>query len=107
MLYPTSEVPVIGASGAICGVLAAYPFLYPSAGVIVMVPFLFWPVFFELPAMIYMGFWFVMQLFSGAMALGAGMRGGVAWWAHIGGFVAGLLLSGGAVTCRDFLQPGF
>jgi membrane associated rhomboid family serine protease len=86
-----STVPTIGASGAIAGVLGAYLVLYPQARVITLVPLFFWPLFFEIPAFFYLGFWFVSQLLSGASAMAAGAdgAGGIAWWAHIGGFLAG------------------
>jgi len=89
-----STVPTIGASGAIAGVLGAYLVLYPRARVLTLVPLFFWPLFFEIPALLYLGFWFVSQLLSGASALasGAAGAGGIAWWAHIGGFLAGLAL---------------
>ena len=89
-----STVPTIGASGAIAGVLGAYLVLYPRARVVTLVPLFFWPLFFEIPAILYLGFWFVTQLLSGASALasGAAGAGGIAWWAHIGGFLAGLAL---------------
>ena len=87
-----STVPTIGASGAIAGVLGAYLVLYPRARVVTLVPLFFWPLFFEIPALVYLGFWFVSQLLSGAsaMASGAAGAGGIAWWAHVGGFLAGL-----------------
>lgn len=89
----TSTVPTIGASGAIAGVLGAYLILYPGARVVIMIPIFFWPIFFELPAFIYLGFWFVSQFLSAAASTsGAAGSGGIAWWAHIGGFVAGLVL---------------
>jgi membrane associated rhomboid family serine protease len=86
-----STVPTIGASGAIAGVLGAYLVLFPRSRVVTLVPLFFWPLFFELPAIFYLGFWFVSQLLSGASALasGAAGAGGVAWWAHVGGFLAG------------------
>src|SRR5690606_31324168 len=86
---PESEVPMIGASGAISGVLGAYLLLFPHARVRVLVPFfIFWV--YEVPAGWLLGFWFVFQLLSG---LGADVsQGGVAFWAHIGGFVAGMAL---------------
>jgi membrane associated rhomboid family serine protease len=88
-----STVPTIGASGAIAGVLGAYLLLYPRARVVTMVPILFYPLVFELPAVIYLGFWFVLQLWSGVAALDvAGDVGGIAFWAHVGGFLAGMLL---------------
>ena len=89
-----STVPTIGASGAIAGVLGAYLVLYPRSRVVTLVPLFFWPLFFEIPAIFYLGFWFVTQLLSGASALasGAAGAGGIAWWAHVGGFLAGLAL---------------
>ncbi len=92
-MHPDSRLPVIGASGAISGVLGAYYAMFPLARVIVMVPIFFFPFFFEVPAILYIGFWYLMQLFSGALSVVHGqVVGGVAWWAHVGGFVAGLLL---------------
>jgi membrane associated rhomboid family serine protease len=89
-----SQLPLIGASGAIAGVLAAYLLSYPTARVITLIPVFILPWFVEIPAVLYLIFWFVAQLFSGVMTLGAGAAefGGVAYWAHIGGFAAGLLL---------------
>jgi len=89
---PSSMVPGIGASGAIAGVLGVYLVLFPRAPVRVLIPaFYFWRIA-RLPALIVLGFWFVLQLFNGALSLGAGnfATGGVAWFAHLGGFVAGL-----------------
>ncbi len=91
---PTSAIPTVGASGAISGVLAAYVALYPTASVITLIPVFFWPWFVEIPALFYIGGWFISQLFNGvaSVAIGAQALGGVAWWAHVGGFVAGLVL---------------
>jgi membrane associated rhomboid family serine protease len=90
---PDSTMPSIGASGAIAGVLGAYFVFFPTARLIVMFPILFFPFFFEIPAIFYLAIWFFIQLFSGTMALvGPQHAGGIAWWAHIGGFVAGILL---------------
>lgn len=91
--HPLSEAPMIGASGAVAGVLGAYFVLYPRARVLTVVPILFWPLFFEVPAVVFLGFWFVIQFYSGTLALG-GLDGeqGVAWWAHVGGFLSGILL---------------
>jgi membrane associated rhomboid family serine protease len=93
-LYPESVVPIVGASGAISGVLGGFFVLFPYARVLTLVPLVF--VFFhvvELPAVLYLGFWFLMQFLSGALSLVvAGEAGGVAWWAHVGGFVAGMAL---------------
>jgi membrane associated rhomboid family serine protease len=92
--YPASRVPTVGASGAIAAVLGAYLILYPRARVITLVPLLFFWRMVNIPALIYLGLWFLMQLFNGTLALAAStfQGGGVAWWAHIGGFVAGLAL---------------
>lgn len=99
-LNATSTVPTVGASGAIAGVLGAYFFLFPTARVVVLVPVLFLPLFFELPAVTYLGFWALSQFFSGTLALSGPQNvGGVAWWAHVGGFVAGVLLH------RFFVRP--
>jgi len=88
-----SPVPTIGASGAIAGVLGAYFLLFPLAGVLVVFPVFFWPLFFELPAVLYLGFWFLSQFFAGTLSLVATQNiGNVAWWAHVGGFFAGMAL---------------
>jgi len=91
---PGSTIPTLGASGAIAGVLGAYLILFPGARVLTLVPIFFFFQLVELPALIFIGFWFVMQFFSGALSLVAanGQMGGTAWWAHIGGFVAGMLM---------------
>jgi membrane associated rhomboid family serine protease len=90
---PSSTVPTIGASGAISGVLAAYATLFPTAHVITL-PIFFIPWFFEVPALLWIGVWFASQLLSGFLMLSADTEalGGIAWWAHVGGFVAGLVL---------------
>lgn len=90
-LYPASNIPMVGASGAIAGVLGAYLILYPRARVATLVPIIFIFTLVELPAIIFLGFWFISQLFSGWLALGGADLGGVAWWAHIGGFIFGML----------------
>jgi membrane associated rhomboid family serine protease len=89
---PYSDVPAIGASGAIAGILGCTMALFPLARVIVLVPILFLPLFFEIHAVIYMGFWFLLQILQGTAALAHPSEGGVAWWAHVGGFVAGLFV---------------
>jgi membrane associated rhomboid family serine protease len=87
---PASVVPALGASGAIAGVLGCYLRLFPYARIVVLIPILFIPLFFEMYAFIYVGFWFAIQLIQGVSGLfGPPTAGGVAWWAHIGGFVAG------------------
>ena len=87
---PQSLIPSIGASGAISGVLGAYLLLYPRAKVLVLVPLGFFTQLMHIPASIALGLWFLLQLLSSAVTSGQG--GGVAWWAHIGGFIAGMLL---------------
>ncbi len=87
---PASAVPMIGASGAIGGVLGAYALLFPRARVLVLVPLGFFITTIRIPALLVLGFWFVLQFVQSAMAPAG--AGGVAYWAHIGGFLAGLVL---------------
>lgn len=91
---PHSVVPTIGASGAISGVLGAYVLLFPKARVLTVIPIFIFLQFVELPAILVLGLWFVLQLFSGLASLGqqTAEGGGIAWWAHIGGFATGLIL---------------
>lgn len=84
-----SKVPTIGASGAIAGVMGAYFILYPRAKVLTLVPIIFFFYFFELPAFLFLGIWFLFQFLSAAGA--SAQAGGIAWWAHIGGFVFGII----------------
>jgi membrane associated rhomboid family serine protease len=87
-----SMVPLIGASGAIAGVLGAYFLLFPRAKVLTLIPlFVFFPVV-EIPAFFFLGFWFLLQFLLGSIDTGVGQSTGVAWWAHAGGFVLGLIL---------------
>jgi membrane associated rhomboid family serine protease len=90
---PNSTMPSLGASGAIAGVLSGYLMLYPRAKVLILVPMWFFFTF-EVPAMFFLGFWFLQQLLFGIGSLGpaSAQTGGVAWWAHIGGFLAGAIL---------------
>ncbi len=91
-LNPDSTVPAVGASGAIAGVMAAYFVLFPRARIVAMFPIFFWPVFFELPAFLYLGFWFLTQFFGGALSIATPRAaGGIAFWAHVGGFITGIL----------------
>jgi membrane associated rhomboid family serine protease len=85
-----SSVPALGASGAISGVMGAYIILYPRAQVLTLV-FIF---FIPLPAFIILGYWFLLQFVAGVSTVGASATGGVAWWAHIGGFLLGMLITG-------------
>jgi membrane associated rhomboid family serine protease len=106
LAQPHSQVPSLGASGAIAGVLGAYLLLYPKARLVVFVPIFFLPYFFELPAVLYLGFWFLSQLFNGTLALAnPDQAGGIAFWAHVGGFAAGMLLCRPFVRRRRPLQP--
>ncbi len=91
---PASGLPAIGASGAIAGVLGAYMLLYPAARVATMIPLgILFPVV-QVPALLLLGWWFVQQFLLGGLSLAQGPQagGGTAWWAHIGGFVSGMLL---------------
>ena len=87
-----STVPVVGASGAIAGVMGAYLLLYPRANVLTLIPIFIFPFFVVLPAVTFLGLWFLIQVFSGLFSM-AGSQGGagVAWWAHAAGFVAGMI----------------
>jgi membrane associated rhomboid family serine protease len=91
LLQPSSGVPTVGASGAIAGVLAGYAVLFPGAKVTTLVPLGFFIQLLELPALVMIGLWFAVQIGSGLLTLGWS-GGGVAWWAHVGGFVAGVVL---------------
>lgn len=95
-LFPASTVPMVGASGAIAGIMGAYFVLYPGSRVTAIVPIFIFLKFVEIPAVLFLGLWFVVQAFQGYGALlhtaaGKALGGGVAWWAHGGGFVAGLI----------------
>jgi membrane associated rhomboid family serine protease len=89
---PTSTAPALGASGAIAGVLGCYMWMFPLSRVVVVVPIVFIPLFFELHAFIFIGIWFLIQLLQGTAELMSPSAGGVAWWAHVGGFVMGIVL---------------
>jgi membrane associated rhomboid family serine protease len=93
MFNPTSIIPALGASGAIAGILGCYMRLFPLARVVVVVPILFIPLFFEVYAFVFIGLWFLLQILGSMMALlQPSSSGDVAWWAHVGGFVAGFTL---------------
>lgn len=85
-----SPIPIVGASGAIAGVMGAYLVLFPHSKVLTLVPLFFIPLFFEIPAFFLLGVWFVIQLLNAATTSGG--VSGVAWWAHVGGFIAGISL---------------
>jgi membrane associated rhomboid family serine protease len=95
LLNPASRVPTIGASGAIAGILGAYFVTFPAARITTLIPLFifFWTV--ELPALLLLGYWFLIQFFTGfqMLAIQSATGGGVAWWGHVGGFLVGLLLA--------------
>jgi membrane associated rhomboid family serine protease len=90
---PTSQIPTVGASGAIAAVLGAYLVLYPQSRVLTIIPLGYFIRMSWIPAIIVLGLWFVLQLFSGVLSLGGPDVGGVAFWAHAGGFVAGVVMA--------------
>ncbi|WP_022853246.1 rhomboid family intramembrane serine protease [Thermodesulfatator atlanticus] len=105
-MHPDSTIPTIGASGAISGVLGAYYALFPLARIVVMIPIFIFPFFFEIPAVLYLAWWFFIQVFSGTLSVVQGqIVGGVAWWAHAGGFLAGLFFH--RLFCKRGLRPCF
>jgi membrane associated rhomboid family serine protease len=95
-----SAVPALGASGAISGVMGAYALLYPRSRILTLVFIFLVPI----PAVIILGYWFILQFLSGisSLAVGAGASGGVAWWAHVGGFLLGMLIT---MMTRGKQQP--
>jgi len=106
-ISPGSKLPLLGASGAIAGVLGSYFFYYPYARILTLIPFGIFSRMVEIPAFIFLGFWFLMQTIQGTWALSLGVKtmqnmGGVAWWAHASGFVGGLIL-GPALSMK---KPG-
>lgn len=94
VMNPYSRVPTVGASGAIAGVMGAYIVTFPRARVLTLVPIFILFTWLELPAIFVIGFWFIIQVFSGVASIGYSQlhEGGTAWWAHVGGFVAGIVL---------------
>lgn len=88
-LNPQSNIPTIGASGAIAGVMGAYFLLFPTARVLTLIPIIFIPWFVEIPAFFFLGFWFLMQFINAAGS--HAQSSGIAWWAHIGGFIFGMV----------------
>jgi membrane associated rhomboid family serine protease len=106
LAYPDSTIPSIGASGAIAGALGAYIMLYPRARVWTLIFLGFFIRLMYIPAWIVLGFWILIQFLNGSMA-GTAEAGGVAFWAHIGGFIAGILLVGlfKKSTVRFFSAP--
>ncbi len=99
LFHPTSAVPNLGASGAIAGVLGAYFVRFPRARIVTLLPLFVVFTLVEIPAVVFLGLWFLFQFLSGAVSIGraSAASGGVAWWAHIGGFVVGAILMLGIV----------
>ncbi|MGZ9165701.1 MAG: rhomboid family intramembrane serine protease [Anaerolineales bacterium] len=91
-ILPSSAVPMIGASGAVAGVLGAYLILFPQSRIASLVPILFIFTIIEIPAMIFLLFWFASQLYSGLFAIQGSSGSGIAWWAHVGGFLFGMIM---------------
>ncbi|HMZ03570.1 MAG TPA: rhomboid family intramembrane serine protease [bacterium] len=91
-LNADSRIPTIGASGAIAGVMGAYIVLFPNSRVLTLVPIFIFIQFFEIPAIFFLGFWVILQFLQGTASLMSDASGGVAWWAHLGGFVFGAIL---------------
>lgn len=89
---PDSQIPTVGASGAIAAVLGAYLVLFPQSRVVTLIPLGYFMRLTVVPAILVLGLWFLLQLFSGVLSMGGPDVGGVAFWAHIGGFVAGVLM---------------
>jgi membrane associated rhomboid family serine protease len=90
---PDSVIPMVGASGAIAGVMGAYFVLYPKSRIVTLVPLFFFFQVIEVPAIVFLGIWFIMQFISGLgsiVTVAAGSTGGIAFWAHVAGFVAGI-----------------
>ena len=93
LFNPNSQIPTVGASGAIGAVLGAYLILYPQSRVLTFIPIGFFMRLQLVPAAIVLGLWFILQLFNGVASLGGSDVAGTAFWAHIGGFVAGMLMA--------------
>jgi len=93
-LSPGSDVPLVGASGAISGVMGAYFLLYPGARIVTLVPVFIFIQLIEIPAFVFLGIWFLLQFSGGTsqLAVSSAHSGGVAFWAHVGGFLAGMIL---------------
>src|SRR4030081_685710 len=102
LVNPVSIVPALGASGAIAGILGCFMRLFPLARIVVIVPILFIPLFVEVHAFVFIGLWFLLQLFQSTMGLLLpSSSGDVAWWAHVGGFLAGFTLGPLLVRSRQ------
>jgi membrane associated rhomboid family serine protease len=93
-MVPSSQVPMVGASGAIAGVMGAYFVMYPRSRIVTLIPIFIFIQLIEVPAVVFLGLWFLLQFVSGigtALSPQAGITGGIAFWAHVAGFVAGVV----------------
>jgi hypothetical protein len=93
MLNWGSNIPTVGASGAISGVMGAYVVMYPRSKIVTLVPLIIFWFTVQIPAWFFVGFWIVLQFLGGLGSLGGRTQGGTAFWAHVGGFVVGLVLA--------------
>lgn len=91
LLNLNSTIPTIGASGAVAGVMGAYFLLHPTSRILTLIPIIFIPWFVEIPAFFFIGIWFVLQFLNAAGSHAQGAASGIAWWAHIGGFIFGMI----------------
>jgi membrane associated rhomboid family serine protease len=107
LLNPFSTVPIVGASGAIAGVMGAYLLKFPRARILTLVFIVIFATTFEIPAVILLGYWFIFQLFSGLGSIAQTnlSGGGVAWFAHVGGFLAGMVLVKVMGTRERYYRP--
>lgn len=103
-VLPTSDMPMIGASGAIAGVLGAYLILYPRSRIASLVPILFIFTIIEIPAFLFLLFWFGMQVYSGVFAA---QGSGIAWWAHVGGFIFGVVMVSFFAVKKSIVYTGW
>lgn len=93
VMNPLSEIPTIGASGAVAGVMGAYIVLFPRSKITTLIFLVIFIQIVRIPAIIFLGFWFILQILSGTLSLGIiEQSSGVAWWAHIGGFFTGMII---------------
>lgn len=93
LVFPSADVPMVGASGAIAGVMGAYLLLFPAHRIVTLVPVSFFLTTMNLPAYVMIGYWFALQVLSGLTSFSSGLLGGVGWWAHVGGFLTGVILA--------------
>ncbi len=96
LLNVSTSIPTIGASGAVAGVMGAFFLLFPFSRIVILIPIFIFPLLFEIPAIIYLFLWFITQVYSGALMLTMKSEGvaGIAFWAHIGGFISGIFFMG-------------